>query len=99
MGKKPQQGKYANVRKKTINRTGNRGVNGLRENLWEILGRSPDPYDVYTEAHRDKGSRMKKEVVSNKWDNTCRTRMGRHNRVPISCKEKPAMRDTATSLK
>ena len=69
---KSQQGRYANACRKTINRTGNRGVNGVRENLREILGRSPDPDEVYTEAHRDKGSRMKKdkkEVISNKWDN------------------------------
>ena len=69
---KSQQGRYANACRKTINRTGNRGVNGVRENLREILGRSPDPDEVYTEAHRDKGSRMKKEkkeVVSDKWDN------------------------------
>lgn len=70
---KSQQGRYANACRKTINRTGSRGVNGVRENLREILGRSPDPDEVYTEAHRDKGSRMKKEekeVVSIKWDNT-----------------------------
>ena len=70
---KSQQGRYANACRKTINRTGNRGVNGVRENLREILGRSPDPDEVYTEAHRDKGSKMKKEkkmkVISNKWDN------------------------------
>ena len=58
---KSQQGRYANACRKTINRTGNRGVNGVRENLREILGRSPDPDEVYTEAHRDKGSRVKKE--------------------------------------
>ena len=69
---KSQQGRYANACRKTKNRIGNRGVNGVRENLREILGRSPDPDEVYTEAHRDKGSRMKKEKkegVSNKWDN------------------------------
>jgi hypothetical protein len=68
---KSQQGRYANACRKTINRTGNRGVNGVRENLREILGRSPDPDEVYTEAHRDKGSRMKKEKEggSSKWDN------------------------------
>ena len=70
---KSQQGKYANACRKTINRTGNRGVNGVRESLREILGRSPDPDEVYTEAHRDKGSRMKKEkkdIVSKKWDSS-----------------------------
>ena len=69
---KSQQGRYANACRKTINRTGNRGVNGVRENLREILGRSPDPDEVYTEAHRDKGSRVKKEkkeVVMDKWEN------------------------------
>ena len=69
---KSQQGRYANACRKTINRTGNRGVNGVRENLREILGRSPDPDEVYTEAHRDKGSRMKKEKkegVLSRWDN------------------------------
>ena len=69
---KSQQGRYANACRKTINRTGNRGVNGVRESLREILGRSPDPDEVYTEAHRDKGSRVKKEMkkrVSPKWAN------------------------------
>ena len=67
---KSLQGRYANACRKTINRTGNRGVNGVRENLREILGRSPDPDEVYTEAHRDKGTRVKKEMdkVSTKWD-------------------------------
>ena len=69
---KSLQGRYANACRKTINRTGNRGVNGVRESLREILGRSPDPDEVYTEAHRDKGSRVKKEMkkrVSPKWAN------------------------------
>ena len=55
-----------------INKTGNRGVNGVRENLREIMGRSPDPDEVYTEAHPDKGTivkKEKKEIVSPKWDN------------------------------
>jgi len=70
---KSQQGRYANACRKTINRTGNRGVNGVRENLREILGRSPDPDEVYSEAHREKGSRVKKEkkdAVSTKWDSS-----------------------------
>jgi hypothetical protein len=67
---KSLQGRYANACRKTINKTGNRGVNGVRENLREILGRSPDPDEVYTEAHRDKGTGVKKEVdkVDSKWD-------------------------------
>ena len=75
---KSQQGRYANACRKTINRTGNRGVNGVRENLREILGRSPDPDEVYTEAHRDKGCRGKKEkkdMVSTKWDNIAEEEM------------------------
>ena len=70
---KSQQGRYANACRKTINRTGNRGVNGVRENLRQILGRSPDPDEVYTEAHRDKGSRVKKEKKDGgltKWDSS-----------------------------
>ena len=67
---KSLQGRYANACRKTINRTGNRGVNGVRENLREMLGRSPDLDEVYTEAHRDKGSRVKKEkdIVSPNFD-------------------------------
>lgn len=53
---KSQQGKHANSMRKTMNRTGNRGVHGVRENLRETLGRSPDPDEVYAEVHRDKGS-------------------------------------------
>ena len=69
---KSLQGRYANACRKTINRTGNRGVNGVRENLREILGRSPDPDEVYAEAHRDKGSRVKKDLdkISTKWSNS-----------------------------
>ena len=44
---KSEQGKIANASRKTINRTGNRGVNGVRESLREVLGRSPDPDEVY----------------------------------------------------
>ena len=53
--KKSQQGKLANPSRKTVNRTGNRGVNGVRENLREIFGRSPDPdrsYDRSTTSQR-----------------------------------------------
>ena len=70
---KSQQGRYANACRKTINRTGNRGVNGVRESLREILGRSPDPDEVYAEAMREKGSRVKKEKKdrgSKKWDSS-----------------------------
>ena len=73
---KSQQGRYANACRKTINRTGNRGVNGVRESLREILGRSPDPDEVYAEAHRDKGSRVKKEkkdIADSKWDSSAQT--------------------------
>ena len=51
---KSEQGKHANSSRKTINRTGNRGVNGVRDHLREVLGRSPDPDEVYAEAHRPK---------------------------------------------
>ena len=30
------------ISRKTINRTGNTGVNGVRDHLREVLGRSPD---------------------------------------------------------
>ena len=69
---KSQQGRYANACRKTINRTGNRGLTGVRENLREIFGRSPDPDEVYMEAHRHKGSTVKKEkeeTIYTKWDN------------------------------
>ena len=68
---KSEQGKLANASRKTINRTGNRGVNGVRDHLREVLGRSPDPDEVYAEAHRPKGSigtKTKKKTVSPKWE-------------------------------
>lgn len=74
---KSQQGRHANACRKTINRTGNRGVNGVRENLRETLGRSPDPDEVYTEAHRPKGSKKKKakkETVSENWEDIAEER-------------------------
>lgn len=58
---KSNQGKYANACRKSVNRTGNRGVNGVRESLRETLGRSPDPDEVYAEATRPKGSTVTKE--------------------------------------
>lgn len=54
------QGKKANAARKIVNRTGNRGVNGVRESLRERFGRSPDPDEVYAEATRHKGSRGRK---------------------------------------
>ena len=68
---KSEQGKHANASRKTINRTGNRGVNGVRENLREVLGRSPDPDEVYAEAHRPKGctrARRKKRALTPMWE-------------------------------
>ena len=68
---KSEQGKHANASRKTINRTGSRGVNGVRENLREVLGRSPDPDEVYAEAHRPKGStgtKTKKKTVTPTWE-------------------------------
>ena len=68
---KSEQGKHANASRKTINRTGNRGVNGVIESLREVLGRSPDPDEVYAEAHRPKGStraRSKKGTLTPMWE-------------------------------
>jgi hypothetical protein len=68
---KSEQGKHANASRKTINRTGNRGVNGVRESLREVLGRSPDPDEVYAEAHRPKGcsgAKTKKKTVTPMWE-------------------------------
>ena len=68
---KSEQGKHANASRKTINRTGNRGVNGVRENLREVLGRSPDPDEVYAEAHRPKGCigpKSKKKTFTPMWE-------------------------------
>ena len=68
---KSEQGKHANASRKTINRTGSRGVNGVRENLREVLGRSPDPDEVYAEAHHPKGStgtKTKKKAVTPTWE-------------------------------
>lgn len=57
---KSLQGKKANSSRKTINRTGNRVVNGVSEILRETLERSPDPDKVYAEAHHNKGSKPRK---------------------------------------
>ena len=68
---KSEQGKLANASRKTINRTGNRGINGVRDHLQEMLGRSPDPDEVYAEAQRPKGptgSKTKKKTVSPNWE-------------------------------
>lgn len=68
---KSEQGKLANASRKTINRTRNRGVNGVRDHLREVLGRSPDPDEVYAEAHRPKGptgSKSKKKIITPKWE-------------------------------
>ena len=68
---KSEQGKHANASRKTINRTGSRGVNGVRENLREVLGRSPNPDEVYAEAHRPKGStgtKAKKKTITPTWE-------------------------------
>jgi hypothetical protein len=68
---KSEQGKLANASRKTINRTGNRGVNGVRDHLREVLGRSPDPDEVYAEAQRPKGptgSKTSKKTVSPNWE-------------------------------
>ena len=68
---KSEQGKLANASRKTINRTGNRGVNGVRDHLREVLGRSPDPDEVYAEAHRPKGGtgmKSKKKIVNPEYE-------------------------------
>ena len=68
---KSEQGKLANASRKTINRTGSRGVNGVRDLLREVLGRSPDPDEVYAEAHRPKGStgaKTRKKTITPKWE-------------------------------
>lgn len=70
---KSQQGKYANACRKTINYTGKRGVNGVRESLRELLGRSPDPEEVYAEARQHKGYDMvtvKKEKGKSKCEDS-----------------------------
>ena len=60
--------KLANASRKTINRTGNRGVNGVRDHLRVVLGRSPDPDEIYVEAHRPKGCiGTKKKTITPKW--------------------------------
>ena len=72
---KSEQGKLANASRKTINRTGNRGVSGVRDHLREVLGRSPDPDEVYAEAHRPKGwpvTKTKKKTVTPKWEDIAR---------------------------
>lgn len=50
-----EQGRYANTCRRTLGRTGCRGVDGVREKLRTLLGRSPDPSEVEDEMQRDKG--------------------------------------------
>ena len=52
---KSEQGRYANTCHRTLGRTGCRGVDGVREKLCTLLGRSPDPSEVEDEMQRDKG--------------------------------------------
>lgn len=52
---KSEQGRYANACRRTYGRTGSRGINGVRERLRDILGRSPDPDEMEREIKRDKG--------------------------------------------
>ena len=52
---KSEQGRYANACRRTLGRTGSRGVNGIRERLRQILNRSPDPEEIEYEMTRDKG--------------------------------------------
>lgn len=68
---KSEQGKKANASRKTLNRTGNRGISGVRESLRERFGRSPDPDEVFAEVHRPKGSTVTKEGTAKptaKWE-------------------------------
>ena len=101
-----QHGRYVNACKKMINIKGTRRVNGVRENMREILGRSSDPDKVYTEAHRRKGSRVKKEKkiqsVQNETKLHMRTRQRRtvgNNRWRNLYREESMMRELATSLR
>jgi hypothetical protein len=52
---KSEQGRYANSRRKTLGRTGARGMNGVRERLREKFNRSPGPDEIDYEMNRDKG--------------------------------------------
>jgi hypothetical protein len=52
---KSEQGRYANVCRRTYGRTGSRGMNGVRERLREYLKRSPDPGEIEIEMNCDKG--------------------------------------------
>ena len=67
---KSEQGRYANACRMTYGRTGSRGINGVRERLREILGRSPDPDEMDREIKRDKGyggnKRMRRENAMEK---------------------------------
>ena len=51
---KSEQGRHANACRKVISRTGRRGLDGVREQLRSLFGRSPDPSEIEEEMHRDK---------------------------------------------
>ena len=52
---KSKQARHANASRKTLGKTGPIGENGVRQNLREMLHRSPDPYEVEEEMQRVKG--------------------------------------------
>lgn len=61
---KSEQGRHANACRKVISRTGRRGLDGVREQLRNMLGRSPDPSELEEEMHRDKGNGGRKRKTN-----------------------------------
>jgi len=57
---KSAQGQYANSYFRIVGRTRSKGRIGVREHLWEVLRRSPDPKEIEEEMQRDKGYGGKK---------------------------------------
>ena len=58
---KKDNGRYANSCRKTLGRTGALGVEGTRERLRDLFGRSPDPHELRDEMEHDKGFGGRKE--------------------------------------
>ena len=52
---KTEHGRHANACRRTLGRTGRVGIEGVRQRLRELHGRSPDPDEVIEEMQRDKG--------------------------------------------
>lgn len=79
---KSEQGKRANMARKSFGRTGSRWVNGVRELLREKFNRSPDPDEMESELTRDKGyGGYKKKRALVKLEKEFREQSSEENRI------------------